>query len=59
MDTDLDVRPSPIAGQWYPGDARRLSASIDGYLNAAVLPPLAGQVGLAVLVEVRDGFADG
>jgi MEMO1 family protein len=48
VETNLDVRPSPIAGQWYPGDARRLSASIDGYLNAAVLPPLAGQV-VAVL----------
>ncbi len=44
MQLSLDVRPSPIAGQWYPGDARRLSASIDGYLNAANLPVLEGQV---------------
>lgn len=44
MQTNLDVRPSPIAGQWYPGDARRLSASIDGYLNNASLPGFEGQV---------------
>ncbi len=30
-----DVRPSPIAGQWYPGDARTLAATVDGYLSAA------------------------
>jgi MEMO1 family protein len=40
----LDVRPSPIAGSWYPADPRRLAASVDGYLDAAHLPPLAGAV---------------
>jgi hypothetical protein len=39
-----DVRPSPIAGQWYPGDARRLAASVDGYLAAARLATLDGAV---------------
>jgi AmmeMemoRadiSam system protein B len=44
METNLDVRPSPIAGKWYPGDSRRLSSSIDGYINAANLPAIEGQI---------------
>ena len=39
-----DIRPSPIAGQWYAGDARRLAAEVDRYLAEAVLPPVAGEV---------------
>lgn len=39
-----DVRPSPIAGQWYPGSARRLAESVDEYLHAARLPDLPGEV---------------
>jgi MEMO1 family protein len=31
----LDVRPSPIAGFWYPGDAESLARSIDAQLAAA------------------------
>jgi AmmeMemoRadiSam system protein B len=44
MNTSLDVRPSPIAGQWYPGDPRRLAASVDQYINDATLPELDGEV---------------
>jgi hypothetical protein len=29
-----DIRPSPIAGQWYPGQPERLAASIDEYLSS-------------------------
>lgn len=29
-----DIRPSPIAGQWYPGQRDQLAASIDAYLDA-------------------------
>jgi AmmeMemoRadiSam system protein B len=29
-----DIRPSPIAGQWYPGQRDRLAASVDGYLDS-------------------------
>jgi AmmeMemoRadiSam system protein B len=39
-----DARPSPIAGQWYPGDASRLALQVDGYLDAAELPNLLGDV---------------
>ncbi|MCA2002050.1 MAG: AmmeMemoRadiSam system protein B, partial [Chloroflexi bacterium] len=40
----LDLRPSPIAGSWYPGSAKTLAASVDGYLNAVQLPALNGKV---------------
>jgi hypothetical protein len=38
------IRPSPIAGQWYPGDAARLRRSVDRYMDEAALPELPGQV---------------
>jgi hypothetical protein len=44
MNTNLDIRPSPIAGQWYPGDPKRLSASVDRYIQEAKLPQLNGDV---------------
>jgi AmmeMemoRadiSam system protein B len=44
MNANLDVRPSPIAGQWYPGDPKRLSVSVDQYIQAAELPELDGEV---------------
>ncbi len=39
-----DLRPSPLAGRWYPADAADLQASVDGYLAAAsaVTPPALG-----------------
>jgi hypothetical protein len=44
MQASLDIRPSPIAGRWYTADPRRLAAEVDGYLDAAQLPALAGEV---------------
>jgi AmmeMemoRadiSam system protein B len=44
MNKVLDARPSPIAGQWYPGDALRLAAQVDKYIDAAKLPELKGEV---------------
>jgi len=40
----LDVRPSPIAGTWYEGNAKSLAHSVDEYLNSAQLPELDGEV---------------
>lgn len=40
----MDIRPSPIAGRWYPGDAGQLADSVDNYVNAAQLPEIQGQV---------------
>jgi AmmeMemoRadiSam system protein B len=44
MKAELDIRPSPIAGQWYPADARRLAAQVDGYMDTAKLPEIDGEV---------------
>jgi MEMO1 family protein len=40
----LDVRPSPIAGTWYEGQAQTLAHSVDEYLDHAKLPALNGEV---------------
>jgi AmmeMemoRadiSam system protein B len=40
----LDVRPSPIAGTWYEGNAKTLARVVDDYLNNAQLPELSGEV---------------
>ena len=40
----LDVRPSPIVGTWYEGNAKSLAHSVDEYLNKAKLPALDGEV---------------
>ena len=40
----IDVRPSPIAGQWYEGDPITLAHIVDDYLNDAALPELDGDV---------------
>ncbi len=45
----MDIRPSPIAGTWYPGDAESLAASIDQYLHDAKSKTIQGKiVGLIV-----------
>jgi AmmeMemoRadiSam system protein B len=44
MDQLTDLRPSPIAGQWYPGNPTQLAESVDGYIEAAQLPDIAGKI---------------
>jgi AmmeMemoRadiSam system protein B len=44
MVTVPDVRPSPIAGQWYSSDPKKLASQVDGYIQAARLPEIRGQV---------------
>jgi AmmeMemoRadiSam system protein B len=39
-----ELRPSPIAGTWYPGEAGRLTRQVDHYLDEARLPDLVGEV---------------
>ncbi len=39
-----EVRPSPIAGTWYEGQADRLARAVDGYISAASLPELPGKI---------------
>lgn len=40
----LDQRPSPIAGQWYPNNPRRLAESVDAYIDAAQIPSIEGEI---------------
>lgn len=44
MSEMIDLRPSPIAGQWYPADERRLAAQVDQYMDTALLPELDGEI---------------
>jgi len=44
MSAQPDLRPSPIAGQWYPANPERLSSSIDQYMDDAHLAPVEGEV---------------
>ena len=44
MSTKSDLRPSPIAGQWYPGDPRKLASSVDDYIDNAEIPVIEGEV---------------
>lgn len=44
-----DVRPSPIAGTWYEGQAGALASAVDAYIKAARLPELVGNV-IAIIV---------
>jgi hypothetical protein len=44
MSKTTDVRPSPIAGQWYPADPRRLASQVDQYMDAAHLPEVGGEI---------------
>ncbi|MFZ6027038.1 MAG: AmmeMemoRadiSam system protein B [Chloroflexota bacterium] len=44
MQPVLDTRPSPIAGQWYPGNPQALASRVDAYVAAAELPQIDGEV---------------
>jgi MEMO1 family protein len=44
MKTGMKARPSPIAGQWYPGEPTRLASSIDHYLESAQPAAISGEV---------------
>jgi len=44
MTTISELRPSPLAGTWYEGNPDRLARAVDGYLDAAKLPELNGDL---------------
>lgn len=44
MTSNLSIRPSPIAGTWYPGNPKSLSQAVDEYINLAELPELPGEL---------------
>ena len=39
-----DVRPSPIAGSWYPGQAAELRAQVEAFLEKASAPAFSGEI---------------
>ncbi len=39
-----DIRPSPIAGQWYPGDPSHLAKNIDEMIEAAAPVEIPGEI---------------
>jgi hypothetical protein len=39
-----DIRPSPIAGKWYPGDPKHLAGTIDEFIASAEVPTLDGRL---------------
>jgi len=41
----MDIRPSPIAGRWYPGSAVKLQEMIGGFLAGAEVMPVKGTIG--------------
>lgn len=44
MNQKTDIRPSPIAGKWYPANPNSLADTVDHYLDQARLPALDDQV---------------
>jgi MEMO1 family protein len=50
-----DVRPSPIAGTWYPGIRGRLETTVDGLMSGAGVPHVPGDV--IGLVAPHAGYA--
>lgn len=55
----LDLRPSPIAGTWYPGNAKILAASIDELLEKTSLPRLHGQIIAVVAPHAGHRYSGG
>jgi len=58
MDRVSDLRPSPIAGQWYAGNAKRLSESVNEYINAADIPEISGEI-IAIIAPHAGHFYSG
>lgn len=48
-----DIRPSPLAGRWYPGNSNRLAASVDSYIEKAQIPEILGEI--AALISPHAG----
>jgi AmmeMemoRadiSam system protein B len=44
MFKNSDLRPSPIAGQWYSGNAKQLAASVDQFIDDAENPKFQGEI---------------
>jgi len=57
MHAVTNVRPSPLAGQWYPADPEKLAHSIDAYLTRAQVSPLEGKLHALVAPHAGHRFS--
>lgn len=39
-----DIRPSPLAGRWYPASPDKLAETVDSYIHQAELPEISGDI---------------
>jgi hypothetical protein len=44
MSKITDIRPSALAGRWYPANPEKLKESIDSYIHEAKLPQIPGEI---------------
>jgi len=44
MNKITDIRPSPLAGRWYPAHPKKLAESVDSYIQAAQIPEIKGEI---------------
>ncbi|MCD6426002.1 MAG: AmmeMemoRadiSam system protein B [Anaerolineales bacterium] len=44
MNTITDIRPSPLAGRWYPAQPKKLAESVDGFIQEAQIPKIKGKI---------------
>jgi len=44
MNQITDIRPSPLAGRWYPANPKKLAQSVDDYIQAARIPEIKGEI---------------
>ena len=49
MSEQFSIRPSPIAGKWYPSNPDRLADTVDTYIQQAKNPPIEGQIAAVVV----------
>ena len=44
MDNSVDVRPSSLAGRWYPANPKLLAESVDRFIDQATIPAIPGEI---------------
>jgi len=44
MNKITDIRPSPLAGRWYPAHPKKLAESVDSYIQTAQIPEIKGEI---------------
>jgi AmmeMemoRadiSam system protein B len=44
MSETSDIRPSPLAGRWYPSNPKKLAESVDSYIASARIPEIKGRI---------------